>query len=130
MTTRRSAILIATALAVPAASLSAQQLAADVAVYGGHVSGHVVIASSGYRPIYEPRPHPAAPRVVVLAPAPRVVVVQRVGWGRGHWRRHGYREVVVYYDAAQNRYFTGLKDCRGFKQVVVYERNGRYYLPA
>jgi len=35
----------------------------------------------------------------------------------------------VYYDPAQNRYFTGLDDCRGFQKVVVYERDGRYYLP-
>jgi|GEM_PF-1652731 len=133
MTSRSSAMLVAALLMFPAVSASAQQVVADINVYGGQVAGRLVIASQGYRPIYEPRPHPVTTRVLVVAPAPRVVVVERVGHGhgrgRGHWRRHGYQEVVVYYDQTQDRYFTGLDDCRGFKRVVVYQRDGRYYRP-
>jgi len=134
MTSRSSALLLSALLILPAASVSAQDFAAAVTVHGGRVAGRVVITSTAYRPIYEPRPHPPAPRVLVLAPAPRLLVVERVGygrgWGHGRWHRHGYREVVVYYDPSQDRYFTDLQDCRGFKRVVVYQREGRYYLPA
>jgi hypothetical protein len=43
-----------------------------------------------------------------------------------HWRRHGYREVVVYY--IDGRYYdrAGRGHHRGY-EVVVYERDGRFY---
>jgi len=42
-----------------------------------------------------------------------------------HWKRHGYREVVVYY--IDGRYYDRAGwDRRGY-EVVVYERDGRFY---
>jgi len=44
---------------------------------------------------------------------------------RKHWKRHGYREVVVYY--IDGRYYDRAGwDRRGY-EVVVYERDGRFY---
>ena len=62
--------------------------------------------------------------------APRVIVVERVRH-RNHrlarsWRQHGYRQVVVYYRDGRyyDRYVRGWP---GMREVVVYERNGRLY---
>lgn len=42
-----------------------------------------------------------------------------------HWKRHGYREVVVYY--IDGRFYDRAGwDRRGY-EVVVYERHGRFY---
>jgi hypothetical protein len=42
------------------------------------------------------------------------------------WRQHGYRQVVVYYRDGRyyDRYVRGWPEMR---EVVVYERNGRLY---
>jgi hypothetical protein len=78
---------------------------------------------------------------VVVAPPPRVVarrgpvreviVVERTRVPRGHaygwWKQHGYREVTVYSDGT--RYYNRQGEPAGFHAVIVYQREGRYYLP-
>jgi hypothetical protein len=108
-------------LALMATPLHAQHVSTEVVVRGGPVAGRVVVDDgySSYR-------RPARP-VVVERYAPRVVRVERFGRGHGkHWRRQGYREVIVYYIGGQ--YY----DRRGWDyprahEVVVYERDGRFY---
>ena len=112
-------IALALTLHSPAA---AQMVEAGVVVRSGPVVGHVVVADPA--PVYHER------RVVVRRYAPRVVVVEqvRVHRGRGWWKRHGYRPVVVYYDVRHRRFYDGWdRDRRGIREVVVYERRGRYY---
>jgi hypothetical protein len=100
--------------------LQAQQVAADVVLRSGPVAGHVVIGN-GYSTYRRP--------VVYRAPA-RVIVVERLGHrNRGFarsWRQQGYRQVVVYYRDGRyyDRYVRGWPEMR---EVVVYERNGRLY---
>ena len=76
---------------------------------------------------------------VVVVPPPRgvryeagrdVIVVERTHVPRGHaygwWKKHGYREVTVYYDGA--RYYSRRLESPGFRAVVVYQRDGKYYM--
>ena len=108
-------------LALMAAPVDAQQVSAEVVVRGGPVAGRVVVADgySSYRR--------SARRVVVERYAPRVVRVERFRHRHGkHWRRKGYREVIVYY--IDGRYY----DRAGWgrpraHEVIVYERDGRFY---
>jgi hypothetical protein len=100
--------------------LQAQQVAADVVLRSGPVAGHVVIGN-GYSTYRRP--------VVYRAPA-LVIVVERLahrhrGFARS-WRQQGYRQVVVYYRDGRyyDRYVRGWPEMR---EVVVYERNGRLY---
>jgi hypothetical protein len=79
---------------------------------------------------------------VVVTPSPRVVerrgpereviVVERAHVPRGHaygwWKQHGYREVTLYYDGTS--YYSRQLEPTGFRAVIVYQREGRYYLPA
>jgi hypothetical protein len=79
---------------------------------------------------------------VVVAPQPRVeerrgperevIVVERThvprGRAYGWWKQHGYREVTLYYDGAT--YYSRRGESAGFRAVIVYQRDGRYYLPA
>jgi hypothetical protein len=112
-------IALALTLHAPAA---AQMVEAGVVVRSGPVVGHVVVADPA--PVYHER------RVVVKRYAPRVVVVEhvRVHRGRGWWKRYGYRPVVVYYDVRRGRFYDRWdRDRRGIRQVVVYERRGRFY---
>jgi hypothetical protein len=112
-------IALALTLHSPAA---AQMVEAGVVVRSGPVVGHVVVADPA--PVYHER------RVVVKRYAPRVVVVElvRVHRGRGWWKRHGYRPVVVYYDVRRGRFYDHWdRDRRGIREVVVYERRGRFY---
>ena len=72
------------------------------------------------------------PRVVERrAPARDVIVVERTHVPRGHaygwWKQHGYREVTLYYDGTS--YYSRRIES-GFRAVIVYQREGRYYLPA
>lgn len=110
------------------ASLSAQQVAANVYVRGGPIAGHVIV-DHGYstyrRPEYR---HPDARRVVVVERhAPRVIVVERVRAHRhrNYWGRHGYRPVTLFYVAGRyyDRWIAGPR----VREIVVYERDGRYY---
>lgn len=73
---------------------------------------------------------------VVVTPPPRamrheVIVVERTHVPRGHaygwWKQHGYREVTLYYDGT--RYYSRQVAPTGFRAVVVYQREGKYYLP-
>jgi hypothetical protein len=77
---------------------------------------------------------------VVVAPPPRamrrepvreVIVVERTHVPRGHaygwWKKHGYSEVTVYYDGT--RYYSREGAPTGFRAVIVYQREGKYYLP-
>jgi hypothetical protein len=105
-----------------AAPLSAQRVSADVAIRGGPVAGRVVVGD-GYSTYRRP--------VVYRRVPARVIVVERVYVRHQHrawrnWQRHGFRQVVVYY--RDGRYYD--RAFRGgppMSQVVIYERNGRYY---
>ena len=73
---------------------------------------------------------------VVVTPPPRAmhreaIVVERTHVPKGHaygwWKQHGYSEVTVYSDGT--RYYSGESAPTGFRAVVVYQREGKYYLP-
>ena len=120
-------VLTALTLTVP---LNAQQVAADVVLRSGPVAGHVVIGN-GYSTYRRPMVYRAPARVIVVERVvPRVIVVERLthrnrGFPRS-WRHQGYRQVVVYYRDGRyyDRYVRGWPEMR---EVVVYERNGRLY---
>lgn len=102
------------------APLSAQRVSADVAIRGGPVAGRVVVGD-GYSTYRRP--------VVYRRVPARVIVVERVyvrhHRAMRHWQRHGFRPVVVYY--RDGRYYD--RDMRGgppMREVVIYERDGRY----
>lgn len=70
------------------------------------------------------------PTVVYTEPVREVIVVERMHVPRGNaygwWRKHGYRQVTVYYDG--DRYYSRRYDRHpGLRAIVVYEREGRYY---
>lgn len=120
-------LLTALTLTVP---LQAQQVAADVVLRSGPVAGHVVIGD-GYSTYRRPVVYRTPARVIVVERVrPRIVVVESMAH-RNHgfartWRQHGYRQVVVYY--LDGRYYD--RSVRGWpemREVVVYERNGRLY---
>jgi hypothetical protein len=74
-------------------------------------------------------PHPV---VVRREPVREVIVVERThvpkGNAHGWWKKHGYREVTVYYDGT--RYYSRRLEATGFRAVIVYQREGKYYLAA
>jgi hypothetical protein len=120
-------VLGGTALALTLHSpAAAQMVEAGVVVRSGPVVGHVIVADP------PPAYHRPERRVVVVERyAPRVIVVERVHKhrGRGWWRQHGYRPVVVYYNGRTGRFYDRWhRDRRGVREVVVYERRGRYYV--
>jgi hypothetical protein len=43
----------------------------------------------------------------------------------GYWVRQGYRPVTLYY--VDGRYYDRWIGGRGVREIVVYERGGRYY---
>ena len=98
-------------LALIAAPLESQTVSAEVVIRTGSPASD---------------PHPR--RVVIERHAPRIIVVERMRHaphGR-HWRRHGYRQIVVYY--AGGRYYDQYPRRRSrVQEIVVYERGGRYY---
>jgi len=73
---------------------------------------------------------------VVVTPPPRAlreaIVVERTHVPKGHaygwWKQHGYREITVYYDGSS--YYSRRLEPTGFRAVIVYQRDGKYYLPA
>jgi hypothetical protein len=109
-------------LALITTPLHGQAVSADVVVSSGPVAGHVVVRDE-YSSYQYPR------RVVVVERSmPRIIVVERMRRGHHakHWKRYGYRAVVVYY--ANGRYYDRRYiNVRGLKKVVVYERAGRFY---
>lgn len=106
-------------LVVIVSPMQAQRVSADVVFRSGPIAGHVVVADgySTYR------------RRAVYRPAPaRVVVVERVHRHRHprHWKRHGFRPVTLYY--VHGRYYDRWAgQGPGVREVIVYERDGRYY---
>ena len=97
------------------------QVAADVVVRSGPVAGRVVVGD-GYSSYRRP--------VVYQRVPARVIVVERVYVRHQrfakHWRHQGFRPVVLYY--RDGRYYD--RRFRGgpvMREIVVYERNGRYY---
>lgn len=93
------------------------------------VSGGVVVRSGPVAAHVEVGP-PPPPVVVVREPAREVIVVERThvphGEAHGWWRKHGYREVTVYYDGSH--YYGHRVERKDIRTVVVYQRGGRYYL--
>ena len=79
------------------------------------------------RVIVVPPPRAAARR----EPVREVIVIERTHVPRGHaygwWKQHGYGEVTVYSDGT--RYYSRQVEPTGFHAVIVYQREGRYYLP-
>jgi hypothetical protein len=74
------------------------------------------------------RSGPVAGRVVYRRPVERIIVVERVHRhrGPGYWRHHGYRPVTLYY--MDGRYFDRRLGYRpGMREIVVYQREGRFY---
>lgn len=98
------------------------QVSGTIILGGGPVGGVITIGE----PVILARPR--ARVVVVERPvvvAPRVVYVER--WhGRGHFK-HGraWQRRVVYYDPRDRVYYD--RHRRGFREVEVWERDGRYY---
>ena len=90
-------------------------------VRGGPVAGHVVVGD-GYSSYRRP-----ARRVVVERYAPRVVRVERIRHRHAkHWKRNGYREVIVYY--IDGRYYDRAAwNHPRAREVIVYEYDGRFY---
>jgi hypothetical protein len=118
-------LLTALLVAQPA---QAQQVLADVVLQSGPVAGHVVIGNAystyGRQPVVYRRP--PVRRVVVIEQAPRVIVVEHARHrGQAEWRRFGYRPVTLYY--VDGRYFNRWFNGAGVREVVVYERGGRFY---
>ena len=121
MKTSTLAWSLAAGLAFMAAPLHAQRVSAEVMVRGGPFAGRVVVGD-GYSSYRRP-----ARRVVVERYAPRVVRVERFRHRHGkHWKRNGYREVIVYY--IDGRYYdrAGWNHARA-REVIVYEYEGRFY---
>jgi hypothetical protein len=115
---RTSTVVAAMAAAVTlgAAPLHAQTVDAGVVIHSGPVTGHVVVG--------EPPP------VVVYEPAREIVVVEHIhvphGNAHGWWKKHGYHPVTRYYDG-DSYYARPYKGGAELREVVVYERDGRYY---
>jgi hypothetical protein len=107
-------MMLGSLLLPPAAK--AQHVVADIFVGGGPVSGRVIIGG----PVYSPRYH-GAPRY-------RAVYVYRVQHGPAWFRSRGYRAVRFWYDGDRDWYYDHVDGRQGrLREVVVYERGGRYY---
>jgi hypothetical protein len=101
------AVALATSL-LPSAAM-AQRVVADVSIGSGPVAAHVIVG----------RPSPHYPRRVVVYPMHR---------GRDGWRDRNYREVRVWYDQNRDCYYDRGDQYRdGFREVVIYQRDGRFY---
>lgn len=112
----RYLLLAAASLAILPTAASAQRVVADISINEGPVSGRVIIGDQ-----YRHRPHYRDSDV-------RAVVVYRSARGHSWYHRHGYRTVRVWYDAERHRYYDRYdRNYRGLREVVVYERGGRYY---
>ena len=121
------------------ATPAAAQVSGAVIVTSGPVQGRIAVGE----PVFAPRPivvyQPVRGRRVEMARyAQQVVFIER-GHGRhgksAQWyQRHGYRPVTLYY--SQGRYFNLVSADRRYRRggyflpVMVWERGGRFYLPA
>jgi hypothetical protein len=112
------------ALSIPNAA-AAQRIVADISLQQGPVTGRIVIGD----------PYPYGPHTVVAAyPRDhdrreyRTVTVYRVHRGPGWYGHHGFRRARVWYDADRGRYYDRYTaPYAGLREIVVYERDGRYY---
>src|SRR5262249_33226795 len=88
------------------------------------VLGLAGCGSSGRMEVESPPP------VVRHETVREVIVVEHThvprGNAHGWWKNHGYREVTVYYDGA--RYYGRRIERPGIRAVIVWEREGKYYL--
>ncbi len=70
------------------------------------------------------------PRAVRHDAGRHVIVVERThvpkGQAHGWWKKHGYREITVYYDGT--RYYSRRLEAPGLRTVVVYQRDGKYFM--
>ena len=112
--------IVAVMLGLAAVPARAQTtVSGGVVVQSGPVAGHVEVGAP-------------PPVVVRREPAREVIVVERThvprGNAHGWWKKHGYRELTVYYDGT--RYYGRRLQRTGLRAVVVYERGGKYYLGA
>lgn len=129
MQLRRTVGALLLVAAIPAAPLKAQYRD-RVSTYD-RSDARVVVREDVHR----------APIRRVVAPAPRVIVVERLprdwrGWRAEEWARRGYRRITVYRvdDRYYDRYDQYARSAYGrgraapvVQEVVVYERDGRYY---
>ena len=138
-----AASLLSSAFVLIAFSASSTPVAAQVSgavvVTSGPVQGRIAVGE----PVFAPRPvivyQPVRGRRMEVARyAQQVVFIER-GHGRHgksvQWyQRHGYRPVTLFY--AEGRYFDLVFADRAYRRggyfipVTVWERGGRYYLPA
>jgi hypothetical protein len=105
---------------------AAQRVVADIRIHEGPISGRIVVG----------HPYGHSPRAV-FAVGPRYhhdsrhgyrhVTVYRVHRGHAWYGRHGYRAVRLRYDPACDCYFERAHRDRGLREIVIYERGGRYY---
>ena len=96
-------------------SLAAAPLTAQTTVQGAVIVQSGPVASGG-----------EVHRVRRVIADREVIVVERVRARRAWWRKHPYRVVTVYYDGS--RFYRSAFNRPNFRQVVVYEWAGRYYL--
>lgn len=118
------AALVATAL--PALA-SAQRASADIRIGSGPINGRIVVGEPVY--VHSSRIVQVDPRDYDRSSYGELVVY-RVHRGYGWWRNRGYRAVPVWYDADRDRYYDRRDryyDRDGLREVVIYERGGRYY---
>lgn len=113
-TTAGFAVLILGLLAAPARAQTTVE--GGVVIQSGPVTGSVEVVS--------PR------REVYSQPVREVIVVERMrtphGQAHGWWKKHGYREITVYYDG--RHYYRRPLRRAGRHAVIVYQRAGRYYV--
>ena len=88
---------------------------------------------SGRRPSHDRRRVLHLPPSRGVPPSPGARHRRRAGLRPGHrredWRQRGYRQLVVYY--RDGRYYDRtVRDRPAMREVVVYERDGRYYRSA
>ncbi len=109
--------LLATLVVAPLRAQTSVDAGVTVHSGGTTVGGHV---NTGSPP----------PVVVVREPMREVIVVEHIHAPRGHakgwWRKRGYREIRVYSDG-ESYYAHRIERRPGLREVVVFEREGRYY---
>ena len=110
------ALAALTALAIPTAA-SAQRVVADIRIQDGPVAGRIILGRPGYA-------HPGYDH----SPGYRTVAVHRTHQRQAWFRQHGFRMVHLWYDGGEDRYYDRVGASRGqLREIVVYERGGRYY---
>jgi len=118
------AIAAFAALLIPN-GVAAQRVVADIRIHDGPVSGRIVV---GHPYGYGPHVFAVGPRYHRHSrPGYRHVTVYRVHRGHGWFRRHGYRPIRLWYDPAADFYYERAHRRGGLREIVIYERGGRYY---